>query len=141
MAEDVVIRTFQEDDASEVRRLWHTVFHDDPAWNEPAAIIRRKVAVQPNLFCVGTLHGRVVATVMAGYDGHRGWIYHLAVAPEHRRQGLGREMMREAEIRLRALDCPKINLQIRGSNVEAVRFYRALGYGIEDRISMGKRLE
>jgi ribosomal protein S18 acetylase RimI-like enzyme len=82
---------------------------------------------------------RVVATVLGGYDGTRGWIYHLAVAPQHRRHGFGRAMMAAAEERLRGLGCPKINLQILRSNTGVVRFYERLGYAVEDRISMGRR--
>jgi ribosomal protein S18 acetylase RimI-like enzyme len=85
--------------------------------------------------------GAVIATVMVGYEGHRGWINYLAVAPEHRRAGIGRRMMAEAEQRLRDLGCPKINLQVRTSNAEAIGFYERLGYSLDDVVSMGKRLE
>ena len=89
---------------------------------------------------MGTLDSRLVATVMAGYEGHRGWINYLAVAKECRKQGIGRRLMGEAEARLRAAGCPKINLQIRSSNAEAVAFYRTLGFAVDDVVSMGKRL-
>ena len=117
------------------------MFPDDPPWNAPGEIIRHKRQIQPDLFWVGVSELRIAATVMAGYDGNRGWIYHLAVAPEQRRKGFGRAMMAHAEARLRSLSCPKVNLQIRSSNVSVVRFYQALDYAIEERVSMGKRLD
>ena len=103
--------------------------------------MRRKLKAQRDLFLVGHLNGRLVATVMGGFDGFRGWVYHLAVAPDLRRKGFGRKMMEFAEGRLRELGCPKINLQVRASNQAVVDFYKSLGYGIEDRVSMGKQLE
>ena len=109
-------------------------------WNDPAKDIHRKLRVQRDLFLVGTVDRRLVATVMAGYEGHRGWINYLAVAKECRKRGFGRRLMDEAEARLRALGCPKINLQIRSSNAEVVAFYRSLGFSVDDALSMGKRL-
>lgn len=140
-SESLIIRRFCEDDQKEVSSLWLTVFPDDPPWNDPTRIIRRKLAVQRDLFWVGVFEGRIVASVMAGYDGNRGWIYHLAVEHHLRGNGFGRAMMAEAEKGLRALECPKVNLQVRASNGATVSFYKALGYTIEERISMGKRLE
>lgn len=137
----MTVRAFDPGDVSQVTALWQRVFVDDQPWNAPDEIIRHKLAVQPNLFLVGTLDSRVVATVMAGYDGNRGWIYHLAVEPDLQRSGWGRRIMEEAEARLRALGCPKINLQVRASNSGVVKFYESLGYTVEDRISMGRRLE
>ena len=138
-AQSLIIRHFREDDERSVPSLCLQVFPDDPPWNDPAQIIRRKLAVQPNLFWVGVFQGRIVATVTAGYDGNRGWIYHLAVADHLRGNGFGRAMMAAAEKGLRALECPKVNLQVRASNGATVAFYKALGYAIEERISMGKR--
>ena len=89
---------------------------------------------------MGTLDSRLVATLMAGYEGHRGWINYLAVAKECRKQGIGRRLMGEAEARPRAAGCPKISLQIRSSNAEAGAFYRSLGFSMDDVVSMGKRL-
>jgi ribosomal protein S18 acetylase RimI-like enzyme len=135
------IRPYREADEADVVALWTRVFPDSRPWNQPRAYIRRKLAVQRELFLVGACGGRVVATVLAGYDGVRGWVYHLAVAPARRRQGVGRALMAAAEARLRALGCAKINLQIFRTNAEVVRFYERIGYAVEDRISMGKRLE
>lgn len=109
-------------------------------WNDPYADIRRKLQTQPELFLVGTLDGQLVSTVMAGYEGHRGWINYLAVAPGRRRQGIGRRMMQAAEARLRALGCPKINLQVRSSNLGVIEFYRKIGFSVDDVVSLGKRL-
>jgi ribosomal protein S18 acetylase RimI-like enzyme len=78
---------------------------------------------------------------MAGYDGHRGWINYLAVHPEHRRKGIGRQLMSEAERRLRAAGCPKINLQVRSGNASVIAFYREAGFTPDDVVSLGKRLE
>jgi ribosomal protein S18 acetylase RimI-like enzyme len=93
------------------------------------------------MFLVGLMGTRIVGTVMAGYDGHRGWINYLAVAPDCRHGGLGRRLLDEAETRLRALGCPKINLQVRNANTDIIAFYEKVGYSIDDVTSMGKRLE
>lgn len=137
----LLVRSYDARDEAAVSALWRQVFRDDPPWNEPGAVIRRKVAVQPELFLVGELAGMVVAAVVAGFDGFRGWIHHLAVAPAHRRKGLGRALVSEAEVRLRRLGCPKVNLQVRASNAGVAEFYRRLGYQVEERLSFGKRLE
>src|SRR5712691_2561752 len=114
--DDFIVRTYQARDQPGVIALWRDVFRDDPPWNEPALVIRRKAGTQPELFLVGELRGEVVATVLAGFDGFRGWVYHLAVAPPHRRRGFGSVLMSEAEARLRRLGCPKVNLQVRAEN-------------------------
>jgi len=97
--------------------------------------------VQRELFLVGEFQGDIVGTVIAGFDGYRGWVYHLAVQPRCRRRGFGRKLMRKAEARLKALGCPKLNLQVRSSNAEVIAFYERLGYSIEDHASLGKILE
>jgi len=135
------IRPYRDADEQDVAGLWTEAFPDMRVWNRPATYIERKLRVQDELFLVGALGERVIATVVAGYDGVRGWIYHLAVATQHRHRGFGRAMMAVAEERLRALGCAKINLQIYRSNAEVVRFYESIGYAVEDRISMGRRLD
>jgi ribosomal protein S18 acetylase RimI-like enzyme len=134
------IRSFQPGDEAAIVALWHSCGLTRP-WNDPHKDIQRKLQVHPELFLVGTVEGKVVASVMVGYDGHRGWINYLAVDPAVRRQGLGRTIMAEAENRLRALGCPKINLQVRTNNTEAIEFYKRIGYNLDDVVSFGKRLE
>ncbi|HWY86047.1 MAG TPA: GNAT family acetyltransferase [Gemmataceae bacterium] len=140
MKEQLVIRSFTEADEDQVIQLWRDVFPDNPPWNMPKADIARKLAVQRELFLVGDLNLRAIATVMAGFDGHRGWVHLVAVHPNYRRRGFGRAMMIEAEKKLREIGCTKINLQVRATNQEVVAFYETLGYAVEERVSMGKRL-
>ena len=135
------IRPFRNEDEREVVALWKAVFPDDPPWNDPVTVVRRKLGVQRELFLVAVLGGRVVGTVLAGFDGFRGWVYHLAVEEGLRGQGIGGALMAESEDRLRAVGCPKLNLQVRAGNDRVVAFYRKLGYGEEARVSMGKQLE
>jgi ribosomal protein S18 acetylase RimI-like enzyme len=136
----LTIREFQPQDEEAVIALWERCGLVRP-WNDPRKDISRKLKVRPDLFLVGITDGKVVATVMAGYDGHRGWINYLSVAPEERRRGYGRTMMREAEDRLRGAGCPKINLQIRRTNADVIAFYASLGYVQDEVVSMGRRLE
>ncbi len=133
------IRPFREADEAAVILLWERCELTRP-WNDPRRDIRRKLAVRPDLFLVGAIRGEVVGSVMVGYDGRRGWINYLAVDPDHRKQGLGRMLMAEAELRLLREGCPKINLQVRANNPEVVAFYQRLGYAVEELVSMGKRL-
>jgi ribosomal protein S18 acetylase RimI-like enzyme len=109
--------------------------------NDPQKDIRRKMKVRPDLFLVGILEDRVVATGMGGYEGHRGWLNYLAVLPGFRKRGLARLMVAEIERLLRMEGCAKINLQVRSSNREVIEFYRRIGYSVDDVIGMGKRLE
>jgi ribosomal protein S18 acetylase RimI-like enzyme len=111
------------------------------SWNDPYRDIDRKLAGDADNLVVLEDHDRLIGSVMFGYDGHRGWINYLAVHPDHQRRGLGRVLMAEAEERLARLGCPKVNLQVRGSNQAAVEFYRRIGYEIDDVVSMGRRLE
>jgi ribosomal protein S18 acetylase RimI-like enzyme len=139
--ETLEIRPYQPKDHAQVVALWSEVFADDPPWNEPAAMIRRKLTVQPELFFVACIDDQVVGAVMAGFDGVRGWIHHLAVYNSYRRQGIASLLMRAAEKGLEAAGCPKVNLQVRATNSSVIAFYRSLGYEVEDRASLGKRLE
>lgn len=133
------IRAFNEQDREAVISLWSECGLIRP-WNDPVKDIERKMKVQPHLFLVGLLNEQVVGSLMAGYDGHRGWIYYLAVAPSHQNQGYGKRLMQHAEGLLRQAGCPKINIQIRGVNEAVVEFYRALDYQPDEVVSMGKRL-
>jgi ribosomal protein S18 acetylase RimI-like enzyme len=134
------IRPFQPEDEEAVVSLWRRCDLIRP-WNDPRKDIQRKLGVRPDWFLVGVRDGQIAASVMAGYDGHRGWLNYLAVAPEHRRRGLARAIVAEAERLLREAGCPKVNLQIRTSNHGVIEFYRRLGYAVDDVTSMGKRLE
>jgi ribosomal protein S18 acetylase RimI-like enzyme len=134
------IRAFRSEDESAVVALWERCGLLRP-WNDPRKDIARKMAVQPELFLVGLANHAIVATAMAGYEGHRGWVNYVAVAPEWQRQGLGRRMMGAVERLLHSAGCPKINLQVRATNAEALGFYSALGYTRDEVVSMGKRLE
>ena len=134
------IRPFDQTDEDAVIQLWTDCGLVVP-WNNPDRDIRRKPTVQPELFLVGCSDGQVVAAVMAGYDGHRGWINYLAAFPQHQRTGIARRMMDKAESLLRAAGCPKINLQVRSTNAEVIEFYKSLGFKMDEVVSLGKRLE
>lgn len=138
---NLTIRPFQAGDRAALEKLWARVFADDPPWNTPAVMIENKLRVQPELLLVAVIDEALVGAVIAGFDGTRGWIYHLAVAPESRRRGIATQLVRAAEAGLRRLGCPKVNIQVRESNDEAVAFYQKLGFSIEERVSMGHRLE
>jgi ribosomal protein S18 acetylase RimI-like enzyme len=135
----MVIRPYHEADEEQVIALWRACNLVVP-WNDPAKDIARKLEVQRELFFVGICEERVVATVMASYDGHRGWLNYVAVAPELQQQGLGRQMMETVEAELTRRGCPKINLQVRTSNQAVIEFYKRLGFKLDDVVSLGKRL-
>ncbi len=134
------IRPFASVDEAAVLALWQACGLVKPQ-NDPRKDIARKLRVNPEWFLVAESGGRIVGAVMAGYEGHRGWINYLAVDPARRRAGLGRALMAEAERVLRAAGCPKINLQVRPENRDVVAFYEAIGFSVEGAISLGKRLE
>ena len=138
---EIAIRSFRQADRPLLEQLWSAVFPDDPPRNAPDRMIAGALAVHPESLLVAELDGAVVGAVIAGFDGVRGWIYHLAVAPVHRRRGIATRLMRSAEAALRARGCSKINLQVRAANQGVVAFYRALGYQIEERLSMGRALD
>ena len=136
----IKIRQFEASDEIQVVQLWTECGLAVP-WNNPHRDIQRKLDVQPELFLVGCLADKIVATVMAGYDGHRGWINYLAVHPDQQHIGIGKIMMDEVEIRLQAMGCPKINLQVRRTNTKVIEFYKKIGYTLDDVVSFGKRLK
>lgn len=133
------IRPYLERDQSAVIALWSSCGLT-VARNNPVEDIRRKLEVAPELFLVGIVECRLIASAMAGYEGHRGWINYLAVAPEMQGKGYGRQIMAHAEQLLLSRGCPKINLQIRSTNRGIVEFYRRLGFTEDEVLSMGKRL-
>jgi len=135
----MLIGSFIEEDRDDVIRLWERCGLLRP-WNDPHRDIARKLLVQRELFLVGKIDGKIVGTVMAGYEGHRGWVNYLAVDSDFRKRGLGRALMKEAERRLVEIGCPKVNLQIRNENEEAMAFYERLGFELNPVVSMGKRL-
>lgn len=137
---ETVITTYTDDRFDGVRTLWEGAFPNDPIWNRAAVAIPAKQSVQPELLLVALQGDQVIGSVMAGYDGHRGWLYAVAVLDAFQRRGIGRQLVQEAERRLAALGCGKINLQVRASNEAVIAFYRRLGYAVEERVSMGKRI-
>jgi ribosomal protein S18 acetylase RimI-like enzyme len=120
--------------------LWNAVFGYESAHNEPSLVIDKKLAADDGLFFVAINANQVIGTIMAGYDGHRGWIYSVAVHPEHRKQGIGSQLVAHAERALTERGCMKINLQILAGNESVAAFYASLGYAVEQRVSMGKRI-
>ncbi|WP_415854739.1 GNAT family acetyltransferase [Sinomonas sp. G460-2] len=147
----MLIRSFAEADRAAVVALWHGVGLTRP-WNDPGKDIDRAVATWPDLFLVaeergagsaddgGAGGGAVVGTALCGYDGHRGWIYYLAVARSQQGRGIGRALIAEAEARLEALGCPKAMLMVRRGNEQAHGFYGGSGYSEDDVVTFGKRL-
>jgi len=133
------IRTFRRDDADAVVALWEEAGLTRP-WNDPRADIERMLAVWPELLLVAEDAGRVVGSVMAGYDGHRGWLYYLASARDRRGEGIGRKLVEEAERRLIGLGCPKVQLMVRPGNELVFAFYDSAGYERFDIAMTGKRL-
>jgi len=135
----VIVRSFQPFDETAVIALWREC--GMLRWSDPRKDIARKLKVNPEWFLVGELDGRVIATCMVGYEGHRGWINLLAVAPAHQRAGHGKALMAEAERILREVGCAKINLQVRRDNLKVIAFYQRLGFAVDELVNLGKRLE
>lgn len=135
----MLIRAYEAGDEPAVIDLWLRCGLVRPQ-NNPREDIRRKLEVAPELFLVGVQENEIVATAMAGYEGHRGWINYLAVLPHLQKSGLGRKIMAHAEKLLRERGCPKINLQVRAGNTGAIEFYKRMGFAPDDVVSMGKRL-
>lgn len=133
------IRSFLQQDEDAVIRLWNECGLVRP-WNDPKKDIARKLTTQPELFLVVEKEDRVVGSAMIGYEGHRGWVYYLAVDPSCQGQGIGQALMREAEHLLIERGCPKIQLLVRSNNVQVLDFYAKLGYETGDVLMLGKRL-
>jgi ribosomal protein S18 acetylase RimI-like enzyme len=138
-ADNFVIDAYRPADEANMIALWQQCGLVVP-WNNPLADIARKIADSPDLFFTGRIEGRLVASCMAGYDGHRGWIYYLAVLPEWRRHGLAARLVAHAESRLAELGCPKVDLMVRESNEAVIAFYRSIGYGPDPVRVLSKRL-
>ena len=133
------VRAFELRDTEEIVSLWQAAGLTRP-WNDPYQDIRRKLTVQPELFLVAADDGAGGGSGMAGDDGHRGWLYYLAAAPDRRGEGIARRLVAEAEERLIALGCPKVQLMVRPENGVARGFYAALGYEPFETWATGKRL-
>ena len=133
------IKPYHPDNQQAVINLWQAC-NLVVAWNDPIKDIQRKMLVDPDLFLIGELSEDIVATVMGGYEGHRGWINYLAVSPEHQRKGYARAMMQQVEALILQKGSPKINLQVRSNNIDVIHFYQAIGYDIENAVGLGKRL-
>lgn len=136
----MVVRRFRDTDAGGVIALWTAVLPDSSPHNEPEASLKRKLALDRDLLFVAVEEDVLVGAVMGGYDGHRGWVYSLAVRPDSRLAGIGAELVRRLEAELVERGCLKVNLQVRATNAGVVSFYRKLGYSVEERVSMGQRL-
>ena len=137
--EDLTIGVYEPGDETDVIRLWQECGLVVP-WNNPRTDIARKVEDSPELFFVGRLGGRIVASCMAGYDGHRGWVYFLAVARAHQRKGYAAKLMRHVETKLIELGCPKLELMVRESNTDVISFYRETGFDLDPVRVLSKRL-
>jgi len=140
----VIIRVFDERDTQAVLALWAQAFPEyatpGKPQRDPRLSIRNKLAMQPEFFFVGLLEERLIGTVMVGYDGHRGWMYSLAVAEDERGNGYARALVEHAERALAAIGCPKLNLQVMANKPETRAFYAKLGYQMDEVVSFGKRL-
>ncbi|MFT6955337.1 MAG: ribosomal protein S18 acetylase RimI-like enzyme [Halieaceae bacterium] len=136
----MIIREYLPQDLDAVITLWSDCGRVVP-YNSPERDIERKMKVDPDLFLVGIDGGELVAIVMGGYEGRRGWINYLAVIPFKQRRSYGRLIMNAVEARIERKGCAKINLQIRSTNKAVVAFYQSLGYRIDDVTGMGKRLD
>jgi ribosomal protein S18 acetylase RimI-like enzyme len=137
---DFRIRPYEMTDEDGVVALWASVFPNPSPWNDPRRVIAAKLAVDPELFVVAVSEGSVVGTAMGGYDGHRGWLYTVAVRLDRQGHGIGRALVKHLEAALAGFGCAKVNLQVLASNASVVEFYRRLGYAVEGRVSMGKPL-
>jgi ribosomal protein S18 acetylase RimI-like enzyme len=135
----VLIRPYAEGDRAEVIALWQACGLTRPQ-NDPDTDIELKLAKDPELFLVAEDQGRVVGSVMGGWDGHRGHVNYLGVHPGRQRQGLGKALMQALEGRLKALGCPKLNLEVRVGNQAAADLYAYLGYTDNACLSLGKRI-
>lgn len=132
----MTIRKYRSEDREQLIALWKTAFPDDPPHNEPASMLDAKLKVDDLVF-LADIGNRVVGACMAGYDGHRGWLYGVAVLPEYRREGIGAKVVRAAINELKSIGCVKVNLQIRAGNYPVQEFYEKLGFLVEERQSMG----
>lgn len=133
------IRKYKDEDKTGLINFWEIIFPDDPPHNEPASVIDAKLAIDDLIF-LAEENGQIIGACMAGYDGHRGWLYAVGVSIERRRSGTGSALIKHVMQELKRIGCIKVNLQIRSSNVQVAKFYESLGFASEDRLSMGLKL-
>lgn len=139
MPQEFIIRLYSTQDQEQVINLWEQCSLIVPQ-NDPVKDILLKTAFQPELFFVCGIDQQIIASLMAGYEGHRGWLNYLAVLPVYRKKGIGKSLVFHALEKLKALGCPKVNLQVRNTNSEVIAFYKKLGFKVDDVTGMGKRL-
>ncbi|MCK4396068.1 GNAT family acetyltransferase [candidate division WOR-3 bacterium] len=135
----MIIRKYEEKDEEQVVNLWNQCNLIVPQ-NNPHEDIKKKIEFQPNLFFVGTVNDEVIASIMVGYEGHRGWINYMAVLPEYQNKGYGRQLVDKAIAELKKLGCLKVNLQVRENNKDVIEFYENLGFSNDRVVSLGKHL-
>ncbi len=136
----MIVKPYSSQNMDDVIDLWNRC-NLLRSWNDPKKDIKRKIKVNPELFLLGFIDNRLIATVVGGYDGHRGWINYLAVDPAYKQRGFGKQIMEAVEEKIGALGCPKINIQVRADNKDTLKFYESIGYKIDKVVSIGKRLE
>ena len=133
------IRTYQNSDENAFVQLWKDCGLVVP-WNNPRTDIERKLKENSEEIIIGEIENKIMASAIVGYDGHRGWVYYLAVHPKYQRRGFGEQLMQFAERHLLRLECPKINIMVRKTNSEVIDFYKSIGYKEENITTLGKRL-
>jgi len=136
----LILRAYQSSDERKVIQLWQQCGLIVP-WNNPQEDIKRKMADSPDMFIIGEIDDALVSTCMYGYDGHRGWVYYLAVKPELQRKRMASEMMKYVEDKLKSLGCPKINLMVRETNTSVKTFYYSIGYNDDPVVVLSRRLD
>ena len=136
----IAIRACAAEDCAGAVALWTRSGLTRP-WNDPEADFQLALASPSSTLLGGFSGPSLVATVMAGFDGHRGWLYYLAVEAEHRRRGLGSRMVEAAETWLRQLGAPKLQFMVREENAAALRFYERLGFERQSVVTLGRRLD
>ena len=134
------IRNYTDTDYNYIISIWQTVLPDTKPHNKPQTSLEKKLKSNDGLLLLAEEDNKIIGTAMGGYDGHRGWIYSVAVLPDYRRKGIARKLLKELERKLTELGCLKVNLQVRATNSDVILFYKKCGFEIEEIISMGKRL-
>lgn len=134
---------YQENDREKLIQLWKLCFPNEPLHNEHNSVINRKTNINDGLFFIVKDNDKdnIIGSVLAGYDGVRGWIYHLATHPDYRRMGIGRKLVNHIVKTLSIKGCIKINLQVRKSNYDVIEFYKKIGFTQDDVVSFGMKIK